>query len=272
MATVQNKKILVIDDDKDIMEAIRIMLETEGFAVESASNGKEGFEKAGSCDPDLILIDGGKGQLNMARKIPGKEEFDGLVDWFATMVDRTGVNVRLGTEPSVSDLSGYDEVIVATGVLPRDPGIEGEDSPNVLSYIDVLRGDAKVGPRVAIVGAGGIGFDVAEFLVHEGESPTEDIAAWKAEWGFRKEPDLALCEGQQGNLTITVTNTGNVKVSNIVVTDELPVGWTSCGVVGGGVTVDHGARDRAEGHQGQVDAFSHGTRHHRNLSAEGRIA
>ena len=124
------------------------------------------------------------GQLNMARVIPGKEEFNGLVDWFATMVETRGVTIALGRTVGPEDLEGFDEVIIATGVIPRDPGIPGQDSPNVLSYIDVLRGGAQVGPRVAIVGAGGIGFDVAEFLVQEGQSPTMNLEAWKAEWGI----------------------------------------------------------------------------------------
>ncbi|RBI76077.1 NADPH-dependent 2,4-dienoyl-CoA reductase [Roseovarius sp. TE539] len=123
------------------------------------------------------------GQLNMAREIPGKEEFHGLVAWYETMLDRLDVTLRLGAAATAEDLAGFDEVIVATGVVPRDPGIPGEDGPNVLSYIDVLRGKAPVGRRVAIVGAGGIGFDVAEFLVHEGESPTENLSAWRREWG-----------------------------------------------------------------------------------------
>ncbi len=123
------------------------------------------------------------GQLNMAREIPGKEEFHGLVEWFETMVGELGITLRLGQTATADDLDGFDEVIIATGVVPRDPGIPGQDGPNVLSYIDVLRGKAKVGRRVAIVGAGGIGFDVAEFLVHEGESPTENLADWKEEWG-----------------------------------------------------------------------------------------
>jgi 2,4-dienoyl-CoA reductase (NADPH2) len=122
------------------------------------------------------------GQLNMARAIPGKEEFDGLVNWFAAMLAQTGVELRLGAEATVAALGGFDEVVVATGVLPRDPGIEGQERSNVLSYVDVLRDGAEVGRRVAIVGAGGIGFDVAEFLVHEGASPTEDLALWKREW------------------------------------------------------------------------------------------
>ncbi len=85
------------------------------------------------------------GQLNMARVIPGKEEFDGLVDWYAAMVAATGVTLRLGHEATVDGLKGFDEVVIATGVLPRDPGIPGQDGPNVLSYIDVLRGKARGG-------------------------------------------------------------------------------------------------------------------------------
>jgi len=122
------------------------------------------------------------GQLNLASQVPGKEEFHGLVDWFATMVGKAGIDLRLGCEARVEDLRGFDEVVIATGVLPRDPGIPGQDGPNVLSYIDVLRG-APVGRRVAIVGAGGIGFDVAEVLVHQGESPTLNPALWRREWG-----------------------------------------------------------------------------------------
>ena len=85
------------------------------------------------------------GQLNMARKIPGKEEFDGLVDYYQRMLEVTGVDVRLGTVASPESLAHADEVVVATGVLPRDPGIEGQDLPHVLSYIDVLRHGAEVG-------------------------------------------------------------------------------------------------------------------------------
>ena len=94
------------------------------------------------------------GQLNMARQVPGKEEFHGLVDWYRTMVDEAGVTLELNREVTASDLSGFDEVVVATGVVPRDPGIPGQDAPHVLSYIDVLQGKAPVGKRVAIIGAG----------------------------------------------------------------------------------------------------------------------
>ena len=129
------------------------------------------------------------GQLNLARQVPGKEEFHGLVRWFETMVIGAGVEVRLGTTARVDDLRGFDEVVIATGVSPRDPGIQGQD--RAISYIDVLRG-APVGPRVAIVGAGGIGFDVAEYLVHAGVSPTEDTVLWRREWGMG---DPALTAG-----------------------------------------------------------------------------
>ncbi len=129
------------------------------------------------------------GQLNLARKVPGKEEFHGFVDWFRTMVGQSGIELRLGIEATATMLGDFDEVVIATGVRPRDPGIDGQDGPNVLSYIDVLRG-AKVGPKVAIVGAGGIGFDVAEFLTQNGGSPTLDLPEWLAEWGVT-DPEAA---------------------------------------------------------------------------------
>ena len=120
------------------------------------------------------------GQLNLAKQVPGKEEFHGLVRWFAARIARAGVELRLGREVAVEDLRGFDEVVVATGVIPRDPGIEGQ--ARALGYVDVLNG-APVGRRVAVVGAGGIGFDVAEYLVHRGVSPTLDPALWRREWG-----------------------------------------------------------------------------------------
>lgn len=123
------------------------------------------------------------GQLNLARQIPGKEEFHGLVDWYEVMVADAGIDLRLGVEVGADDLEGFDEVVIATGVLPRDPGIPGQERANVLSYIDVLSGKADVAETVAVVGAGGIGFDVSEYLVHAGQSPTTDIPDWMREWG-----------------------------------------------------------------------------------------
>ena len=123
------------------------------------------------------------GQLNVAKQIPGKEEFWGLVDWYDVMLKEHGVTVELGRTVGPNDLSGFDEVVIATGVTPRDPGIPGQDHPMVLGYLDVLKHKVPVGKRVAVIGAGGIGFDVSEFLVHEGQSLTEDLPAWMKEWG-----------------------------------------------------------------------------------------
>ncbi|WP_170762805.1 NADPH-dependent 2,4-dienoyl-CoA reductase [Ruegeria lacuscaerulensis] len=123
------------------------------------------------------------GQLNMAKQVPGKEEFWGLVDWYRTMISDLGIAVGLGREVGADDLTGFDEVVIATGVTPRDPQIPGQDRDNVLSYIDVLRHKAEVGQSVAVIGAGGIGFDVSEFLVEEGHSPTTDLPTWMKEWG-----------------------------------------------------------------------------------------
>jgi 2,4-dienoyl-CoA reductase (NADPH2) len=122
------------------------------------------------------------GQLNLAKQVPGKEEFHGLVAWFATMLDQPNVTQRLGAKAEADDLAGFDEVVIATGVTPRDPGIPTESGAVVLSYVDVLQG-AETGRRVAVVGAGGIGFDVAETLVQDGVSPTLDLALWQEEWG-----------------------------------------------------------------------------------------
>ena len=132
------------------------------------------------------------GQLNMARQVPGKEEFNEMLRYFRKRVDTTGVSLHLGTTVRATDLQDFDEVIVATGVSPRNPRILGQDHPKVLSYIDVLRHKKTVGQRVAVVGAGGIGFDVAEYLVGDGHSPTLDLAAWQAEWGVT---DPALSPG-----------------------------------------------------------------------------
>ena len=131
------------------------------------------------------------GQLNMAKVIPGKEEFHEMIRYYTRQVELLGINLHLNTRVNADDLAAndYDDVIIATGVTPRDPKIDGQDHPKVLSYIDVLRNNAAVGARVAIIGAGGIGFDVAEFLLHDGNSPTLDLDAWLAEWGVADPAD-----------------------------------------------------------------------------------
>ncbi len=126
------------------------------------------------------------GQFNMAKRIPGKEEFSETLRYFARRIEATGVHLHLDTRVGADDLVArqFDAVILATGVTARDPKIPGQDSPHVLSYIDVLLRGRPVGERVAIVGAGGIGFDVAEFLVtRPGHSPTLNLREWLEEWG-----------------------------------------------------------------------------------------
>jgi 2,4-dienoyl-CoA reductase (NADPH2) len=130
------------------------------------------------------------GQFNLAKRIPGKEEFHETIRYFGRQLELLGVLVKLGTRVSAADLvaGGYDEVVLATGVVPRVPDIPGIDHRSVLSYVDAIRG-APVGKRVAVLGAGGIGFDVSEFLTHE-TSPALDREAWLAEWGVA-DPELA---------------------------------------------------------------------------------
>ncbi|MFG3586257.1 FAD-dependent oxidoreductase [Streptomyces sp. NPDC047990] len=123
------------------------------------------------------------GQLNVARKVPGKQEFDETIRYFRTRLERLGVDVRLNTRVTAGDVSGHDEVVVATGVRPRTPEIPGVDHPSVVGYLDVLRDGAPVGDRVAILGAGGIGFDVAEFLTDGGDKASEDPATYFRNWG-----------------------------------------------------------------------------------------
>ncbi|MFJ4517972.1 FAD-dependent oxidoreductase [Streptomyces sp. NPDC088816] len=131
------------------------------------------------------------GQLNVARKVPGKQEFGETLRYFRHQLDAHGVDVRLNTRVSAVDLAGYDETVVATGVTPRTPDIPGVGHPSVLGYLDVLRDGAPVGERVAILGAGGIGFDVAEYLTDGGDGASEDPAAYFRLWGVdmdQREP------------------------------------------------------------------------------------
>jgi 2,4-dienoyl-CoA reductase (NADPH2) len=120
------------------------------------------------------------GQFRLAMTIPGKEDFADSLRSFSRRLEVLGVELRLGTEANAADLATYDEVIVATGVTPRVPAIEGIDHDSVVSYADVLRGSAVPGKRVAVIGAGGIGVDLCHWLTHD---PTEDMASWKARWG-----------------------------------------------------------------------------------------
>ena len=120
------------------------------------------------------------GQFRMAAAIPGKEEFRETIRYFTKRLETSGVKVKLGTKAEKKDLEGFDSVVIATGVVPRRPRIEGLDHPKVLSYAEVLRDKRPVGQRVAVIGAGGIGVDVSEFLLHDVNQSTE---AWEKAWG-----------------------------------------------------------------------------------------
>ncbi|MDZ7886089.1 MAG: NADPH-dependent 2,4-dienoyl-CoA reductase [Mycobacterium sp.] len=133
------------------------------------------------------------GQFDLARRVPGKEEFNETVRYYTRMLEVNRVNVRLSTRATVDDLAGYDDVVLATGVTPRIPAIPGIDHPKVLSYAQVLSG-AAVGDSVAVIGAGGIGFDVSEFLV-TGQSPTLNRKEWQAEWGALDPQDAPTVRG-----------------------------------------------------------------------------
>jgi 2,4-dienoyl-CoA reductase (NADPH2) len=139
----------------------------------------------------VTLFDADKeigGQFNMAKQIPGKEEFYETIRYFKKQIELQNVTLKLNTRVSVDDLlkSDFDEIIIATGISPRNIKIEGIESKKVLSYIDVLKYKKPVGKRVAVIGAGGIGFDVSEYLAHEGESTSLNIDAWLKEWGIDK--------------------------------------------------------------------------------------
>jgi len=138
---------------------------------------------------DVTLFDGASeigGQFNIAKQIPGKEEFYETLRYFGKQIELTGVALKLNTRVGVDELAagGFDEVVLATGVAPRTPDIDGVDHPKVMSYLDVLRDKKPVGKRVAVIGAGGIGFDVSEYLTHEGTSPALDAEKFYAEWGI----------------------------------------------------------------------------------------
>ena len=146
------------------------------FAVNAAARGHQ-----------VTLFDAASevgGQFNIARQIPGKEEFNETLRYYRRMIEVTGVTLRLNQYVSAGDLAAFDETILACGIAPRIPPIAGIDHPSVLSYLDVLRDKAPVGERVAIIGCGGIGFDTAMYLSQSGEATSQNIAEFCAEWGI----------------------------------------------------------------------------------------
>jgi 2,4-dienoyl-CoA reductase (NADPH2) len=132
----------------------------------------------------------------MARRIPGKEEFNETIRYYTAMLAKYGVHVQLGTRVDASQLTGFDDVVLATGVTARTPSIPGIDHPMVLSYPEAIYGTKPIGRKVAVIGAGGIGFDVSELLVTTPAEPTEGIRSpqhlkeWKAEWGVADPQEI----------------------------------------------------------------------------------
>ena len=151
------------------------------FSMEAAERGH-----------DVTLFDAASeigGQFNMAKKIPGKEEFHETIRYFGRRLELTGVSLKLGQRQSADDLleGAYDEIVLATGVHPRRINIDGEDHPKVLKYTEVLAEEREVGDKVAVIGSGGIGFDVSEYLTHTGESTGLSIPTYLTEWGIDPE-------------------------------------------------------------------------------------
>jgi 2,4-dienoyl-CoA reductase (NADPH2) len=132
------------------------------------------FEKAGELG----------GQFNLAKRIPGKQEFAESVAYYTERIRRAGARVALNKAPVAADLAGFDEIVVATGIHPRRPQIPGIDHPKVASYVDVLSGRVQAGREVAIIGMGGIGFDVALYLLERGSRAPLDADAFASHWGI----------------------------------------------------------------------------------------
>ncbi|OYU43674.1 MAG: 2,4-dienoyl-CoA reductase, partial [Burkholderiales bacterium PBB4] len=171
---------LMVDSPAPSKERIAVVGAGPAGLAFSTEAAKRGFE--------VTLFDAASeigGQFNVAKQVPGKEEFYETLRYFGKQIELTGVKLQLNQKVSAQDLTagGFKHVVLATGVTPRMPEIEGITHPKVLGYLDVLRDKKPVGKTVALIGAGGIGFDTAEFLLHEGTSPSLDQAKFFAEWG-----------------------------------------------------------------------------------------
>ena len=143
---------------------------------------------AASRGHDVTLFDSASeigGQFNVAKQVPGKEEFFETIRYFGKQIELTGVNLQLNTPVTAADLNAgdFDEVVLATGIAPRLPEIEGIEHGKVMNYLDVLKYKKPVGKKVAVIGAGGIGFDISEYLCHSGVATSQNIPAFMKEWG-----------------------------------------------------------------------------------------
>ncbi len=160
------------------------------------------------------------GQFNIAKKVPGKEEFYETLRYFRRQLELGGVALRLGHRVEAAQLieGGYDEIVLATGIRPRVPAIDGVDHSKVLGYLDVLQGDRPVGERVAIIGAGGIGFDVAEYLTHAGDSgavaPRKFYAEWGIDTGYARAGGLAQPQAEPSPRRVHLLQRKSTKVGD----------------------------------------------------------
>ncbi len=160
------------------------------------------------------------GQFNIAKKVPGKEEFHETLRYFRRQLELGGVALQLGHRVEAAQLieGGYDEIVLATGIRPRVPAIDGVDHSKVLGYLDVLQGDRPVGERVAIIGAGGIGFDVAEYLTHAGDSgavaPRKFYAEWGIDTGYARAGGLAQPQAEPSPRRVHLLQRKSTKVGD----------------------------------------------------------
>ena len=170
---------------------LHIVATTEAKKIAVVGAGPAGLSAAttaASRGHQVTLFDGASeigGQFNIAKQIPGKEEFHETLRYYSKQIELTGVDLQLNSRVTAEQLNngGFDEVIIATGIAPRVPTIEGIDHPKVLNYLDVIGAKKHVGNKVAIIGAGGIGFDTAEYITHSGEATSQNIPAFMKEWG-----------------------------------------------------------------------------------------
>jgi 2,4-dienoyl-CoA reductase (NADPH2) len=176
-----NETLLVIEPVKTAPKRIAVVgAGPAGLAFATTAAGRGHTVTLFDSAPDV------GGQFNIAKLVPGKEEFYETLRYYRKQLQLTGVTTSFNTRVTAADLlaGGFDEVVLATGVVPRQTSIPGADHPKVLSYLDVLRDGKPVGKTVAVIGAGGIGFDVSEFLTHEGDSPALNAEKFYAEWGI----------------------------------------------------------------------------------------
>lgn len=167
--------------------------------VGSGPAGMEFATTAARRGHDVTLFDSASeigGQFNLAKNIPGKEEFHQTIRYFKKQIELTGVKLVLNKRVSAEDLKSFDEVILATGIIPRELKIEGADLKKVVNYIDIIKGNHVAGKRVAVIGAGGIGFDVSEYLSTEDPKHAPSIQEWLKEWGI--DPNNEVRGGIEG--------------------------------------------------------------------------